>query len=166
MSIARLVGALEERTFPAGEVILREGAEANGLYLLERGEVAVSVRSEGGDVEVARESSPGHFGDMGVLLARRTATVRAIGEVVVRRLPREPFEQLIRERPEVALVVATSLADRLEQRQRALIGAPEVQVEARPLTIERSEARRPGRASRMLGIALPFMVPLALWWLP
>lgn len=166
MSIARLVGALEERTFKAGEEIVREGAEANGLYLLERGEVTVTIRSESGDTEVGRVSAPGHFGDLGILLARRTATVRAATEVAVRRLPREPFEQLVRERADIGLTVATSLAERFEQRQRALIGAPEPTIEARPLTIERSEPRRSGGLSRVLGFVLPFAVPLALWWLP
>jgi DASS family divalent anion:Na+ symporter len=103
---------------------------------------------------------------MGVLLARRTATVRARTDVRVRRLPRERFEQLVRERPDVALVVATSLAERFEQRQRALVGAPEPEVEARPLTIERTAPRRGGTARFALGTALAIGVPLALWWVP
>jgi DASS family divalent anion:Na+ symporter len=101
---------------------------------------------------------------MGLLLARRTATVRARSDVIVRRLPRDRFEQLVRERPEVALTVATSLAERFEQRQRALIGAPEPEVEARPLTIERPPARRGGTPRRVAGAILAFAIPLALWW--
>ncbi len=173
------MGALEERAFPAGEVIVREGAEANGLYLLERGEATVSIRAADppdgspgedqrtpGDVEIATVTAPGHFGDMGVLLARRTATVRARTDVLVRRLPRERFEQLVRERPDVALTVATNMAERFEQRQRALIGAPEQQVEARPLTIERAAERRGAGRTRVAGVALAFAVPLLLWWAP
>lgn len=110
-------------------------------------------------------SAPGHFGDMGVLLARRTATVRARTDVATRRLPRERFEQLVRERPEVALTVATSLAERFEQRQRALIGAPEPEVEARPLTIERPD-RRGVPGARRAGAVLALAVPTLLWWLP
>jgi DASS family divalent anion:Na+ symporter len=169
VSLARLVGALEERAFRKGEVILREGAEANGLYLLERGEIAVTIRGAedpeetGTDLEIATVKAPGHFGDMGVLLARRTATVRARTDVLVRRLPRDRFEQLVRERPEVALTVATSLAERFEHRQRALVGAPEPEV-ARPLTIERPRERRGGMPRRIAGAILAVAVPLALWW--
>jgi len=162
VSLARLVGALERRTFRRGEVILREGADANGLYLLERGDVTITV----GDTEVGRMGAPGHFGDLGLLLARRTATVRAATEVSVLRLPREPFERLVREQPQLALAVATAVADRFDQRQRALVGVPELEAEARPLTLERGETRAPGRAPRALGVALALAVPLALWWIP
>ena len=163
MSLARLVGALEELEFRKGEVIVSEGAEADGLYLLERGEVSVTIRS-GEDVEIATVVAPGQFGDMGVLLARRTATVRARTDVLVRRLPRERFEQLVRERPEIALVMATSLAERFEQRQRALIGAPKLKVEARPLSVEPPRTRRGGSKRQVSGAVLALAVPLALWW--
>ena len=166
MSLARLVGALEERRYRKGEVILHEGADANGLYLLERGEVAVTVRADGGDVELARVAAPSHFGDLGLLLARRTASVRALSDVVVRRLPREPFEQLVRDRADVGLAVATSLAERFEQRQRALVGAPDPEVEARPLTITRSESGSSRGRARLMSLALAVAVPLALWWVP
>ena len=143
---------------------MNEGDPADGLYLLERGEVAVSIRS-GEDVEVATVAAPSHFGDLGLLLARRTATIRARTDGRVLRLPRERFEQLVRERPDIGLGIATSLAERFEQRQRALIGAPEQEIEARPLTIERSLVR-PGRRRRALGALLAIGVPLALWLVP
>lgn len=162
VSVARLVGALEERVFRRGEVILREGADANGLYLLGQGEVTVTV----GDTEVGRIAAPSHFGDLGLLLARRTATIRAATDVRVLRLPREPFEELVRDRPQLALAVATTVAERFDQRQRALVGVPELEVEARPLTLERSEARTAGPVPRSVGIALAVGIPLALWWIP
>src|SRR3972149_10257859 len=68
VSVARLVGALEERRVPKGADIVREGDEADGLYLLSSGEVTVTLPC-GGDVEGATLRAPAHFGDMGVLLA-------------------------------------------------------------------------------------------------
>jgi anion transporter len=164
VSLARLVGALEEMHIPAGKEIVREGADADGLYLLDRGEVTVTIRSQDGDVEVATVTGPTHFGDMGVLLARRTATVRARTDSVVLRLPRGRFEQLVRERPDIALTVATTVAQRFEQRQRALIGAPEPEVEARPLTVAAPRAGRGDPRRRWAGALLSFAVPLTLWW--
>ena len=159
VSVARLVGALEERRVPKGADIVREGDEADGLYLLSSGEVTVTLPS-GGDVEVATLRAPAHFGDMGVLLARRTATVRARTEVRVLRLPRDRFEQLVREQPEIGLAVATAMAATFDRRQRAYVGAPELEVD-RPVTVERPVQRRGRR--RWVGAALALLVPLALW---
>lgn len=145
-----------------GETLFREGDPADGLYVLERGAIALTIRTEA-DVEVATVGPGGYFGELGLLLARRTATARAAGDAVLWRLPRERFEQLVRERAEVGLAVATSVAERLEQRQRGLLGAPEPEVEARPLTIERRAEQR-GARRRIIGAALAFLVPLALWW--
>lgn len=163
VSIARLVGALEPVEVPAGRPIVREAAEADGLYLLGSGEVTITVRSDR-DVEIATVRAPGHFGELGLLLARRTATVRARKDTRLWRLPRDRFEQLVRERPDIALAVATSLATTFEQRQRALVGAPEPEVEARPLTVERRAEER-GGGRRLAGAALAVAVPALLWWL-
>lgn len=158
------MGALEPVEVRAGKAIVREGAEADGLYLLASGEVTISVRSER-DVDLATVRAPGHFGELGLLLARRTATVRARRDARLWRLPRDRFEQLVRDRPDIALAVATSIATTFDQRQRALIGAPEPETEVRPLTVERRAEARGGRR-RVAGALLAFAVPLALWWGP
>jgi DASS family divalent anion:Na+ symporter len=127
--------------------------------------VSINIHSGDGDVQVATLSAPAHFGDMGLLLARRTATVRALEDARLLRLPRERFEQLVREKPDVALTVATTVAQRFEERQRSLIGAPDQQIAARPLTVERGRARPASALRRFGGAALAIAVPLALWWL-
>jgi anion transporter len=164
VSLARLAGALEPIDVKAGTEITREGTEAHELYLLERGEVSAGVHSPDGAVEVGQVSAPGTFGEMGLLLSRRTATVQATTDARVWRLPRERFEQLVRERPEIGLRVATALADTLDRRQRALVGAPQLE-EARPLVLDARPQRRALR-SRILGALAAVVVPLVLWWMP
>ena len=164
VSLARLAGALEAIDVTAGTEITREGTEAHELYLLERGELSAAVHSPDGAVEVGQVSAPGTFGEMGLLLSRRTATVRATSDARIWRLPRERFEQLVRERPEIGLRVATSLADTLDRRQRALVGAPQLE-EARPLTLDARPQARAMR-SRVIGALAAVAVPLALWWIP
>lgn len=163
VDIARLAGGLEQLRVAKGQVLFREGEPADGLYLVDDGALTLTIRS-GEDVEVGAVRSGDFFGELGLLLARRTATASAVADSVLWRLPREPFEDLVRERAEVGLAVATAVAERLEQRQRDLIGAPKPEVEARPLTIERRRERRDPR-QRILGAALAFAVPLALWQL-
>jgi DASS family divalent anion:Na+ symporter len=163
VSLARLAGALEPINLPAGSIVTREGAAAQELYLLESGAVTASVHSLSGNIEVGSITAPGSFGELGLLLSRRTATVQVAKDAKLWRLPRERFEQLVRERPDIALAVATSLADTQDRRQRNLVGAPML-ADPRPLTLERARPR-PTR-SRLLGAALAVAIPLVLAQLP
>ena len=75
VSFARLLGALEEVSFPAGALIAEEGESADALYLLEEGGVRVTVHSDAGEVEVADMTAPAYFGELGLLLSRRTGSI-------------------------------------------------------------------------------------------
>jgi len=110
----RLAASLHYVPFTASEAITRQGAEAHWLYLLVGGEVSVRVRSASGDErEVSRLSAGSFFGEMSLLTgARRTATVVALGDVECYRLDKAAFEQVVRDRPEIAESVADLLARR------------------------------------------------------
>src|SRR5215208_76519 len=97
VDIARMIGELEEVSIPAGIVLFTEGAEADALYLLAAGRVRVSVRVAGGERSLAELEAPSCFGELGLLLARRTSTVSAVTEVRAWKLPRDRFERLVRE---------------------------------------------------------------------
>ena len=160
VSLARLAGALEKVQLPQGTIVTREGAKAQELYLLASGVVTASVHSLSGNIEVGTIVAPGSFGEMGLLLSRRTATVQVAKDATLWRLPRERFEQLVRERPDIALAVATSLADAQDRRQRTLLGAP-LLTDAQPMTLEARPRPRRTRA-RVVGSLLAIAVPLAL----
>ncbi|HEV8468977.1 MAG TPA: SLC13 family permease [Candidatus Limnocylindria bacterium] len=162
LDAARLVGALEEARYPAGAVIAEEGAAGDALYLIAEGEVEISVRAPDGELSLRRVSAPAHFGELGMLLSRRTASSRAATDAVVWRLPRRRFEQLVRDRPEVGLTVAAALADELDRRSRELIGAPEPAPGARPMTIER-ETRSVSMRRRLISAAIVVAIPIILW---
>ena len=160
VDLARLLGALEEVRAAAGEVIATEGTEADALYLLEQGRVSISVASPDGELSLRDVSAPAHFGELGMLLARRTATSRALTDVVLWRLPRARFEALVRDRPQIGLAVAAALADAVDRRSREYAGAPEP---SRPE--ERAHEDRPAskRRTRLLGAIAALAVPAALW---
>lgn len=161
VDLARLAGALEEVRFPAGTEIFSESDEADALYLLAGGHVEVTVGVGDSERQVAILEAPSYFGELGLLLANRTGSVRASTDVHAWRLPREQFGRLARDRSAIALAVATSLALLLDQRSREHVGAPVAERQVVP-----AEVPEVGRQSqwRIVGAAIALGVPFGLWW--
>jgi ABC-type bacteriocin/lantibiotic exporter with double-glycine peptidase domain/CRP-like cAMP-binding protein len=86
-----------------GSVIVREGDEADGLYVLASGRARVLTRDDRGEEVSLAALGPGDsFGEMALLeRGPRTATVRASSDVLVLRLEREAFEDLVARHPEI-----------------------------------------------------------------
>lgn len=84
---------VEEVAVSDGAVVVREGEPGDRFYVLVAGEVAVTR----GGVEVRRLGEPGDsFGEIALLhRVPRTATVRAVGEVLLVALARHDFLRLV-----------------------------------------------------------------------
>ena len=93
-----------------GEVLLAEGAAPDAMFVLVRGELVIEHDGEA----FARVDTPGAvFGEMSAVLDRpATATVRAVGQVVVRRVD-DPVA-FLSEHPGAALAVLRTTASRLD----------------------------------------------------
>ncbi len=165
LDLARLIGALEEVSFPAGTRIFAEGAEGDALYLLKRGRVAITVRADEGDRSIATLEAPAHFGDLGLLLAHRTASAGALTDVEAWVLPRRRFERLIHDRPALGLEIAASIAGLLDQRSREHTGAPPTSADTMRAFPATAGPRRRSRAHRIAAVLVPLGLPLVLWWL-
>ena len=165
VDIARRIGSSEDAHFAASTVILREGEVADALYLLATGTVEVSVRVDEGDRSVTSISAPATFGDLGLLLNERTATVRALTDVQAWRIPRNAFERLLRERPQVGRAIATSLASAIDRRDRLRVGAPIKAPEQLHAMMAAPHPRSSG-LTRVGYIAISIGMPAALWLLP
>jgi small-conductance mechanosensitive channel/CRP-like cAMP-binding protein len=119
----RLAHGLKFAPFARGEVMTHQGAEAHWLYLIVHGQAVVRVRGEGGqEREVAQLHDGNFFGEMGLMTGEpRSATVIAESDVECYRLDKMTFQEIIRERPELA----TGVADVLAKRRVGLIAARE-----------------------------------------
>ena len=106
VELARLVGTLEEGDFSSRQVIFEEGGESDGVYVVQSGHVHLTVRTPAGEKVILDVGAGGHFGEVGVFLDRRTASAVARTDVKLWKLPRERFEELLRESPAFALAVA------------------------------------------------------------
>ena len=105
-----LCAGYPEVTLPAGEVLVEEGTAPGSMFVLVSGQLEV----EHDGVAFARVDSPGAvFGEMSAVLDRpATATVRAVGEVTVRRI-HQPVTFLT-EQSGAALAVLRTTASRLD----------------------------------------------------
>jgi anion transporter len=166
LDIARLIGELEEVTITAGTLLFPEGAPADSMYLLASGRVSVSIPTTTGERGLAELQAPSYFGEIGLLLTRRAAAVRALSDARLWKLPRERFEQFVRERPAVGLAVATAAVQLLERSQRSLVGAPLVELPERSVPAIGVPVRGRSLTWRIASFAVACGVPLLLWQVP
>jgi CRP-like cAMP-binding protein len=112
--LRRLAERLVLSPFAAGDVITRQGAEANWLYLVTAGTADVVAESSAGNSTRVAELGPGSvFGEMGLMTGEpRRATVIARTQVECFRLDKESFQEIVRSRPEVADEISALLASR------------------------------------------------------
>jgi small-conductance mechanosensitive channel len=116
-----------------GQAVVRQGEQGDTLFLVARGEVAVRVRLEAGEKEVARLGRGALFGEMSVLTGEpRTATVVALADASLLAVDRDAFERILSKEPDLAQRLAEVIARRrlaLDQ-ARAEQAAPAIEKEA------------------------------------
>lgn len=113
--LASLADRLRLTAFSPGEVITRQGATANWLYVVIRGVAGVRVSSDGGgpDRRVASLEPGSFFGEMALLTgAPRSATVIAESDVSCYKLDKESFLEILQSRPALAEDISLLLARR------------------------------------------------------
>ena len=93
--------------------VITQGEQGDSLYLVARGEVAVRVRIDAGEKEVARLGRGALFGEMSVLTGEpRTATVVSIGDAALLAVDRDAFERILSKEPDLAQRLAEVIARR------------------------------------------------------
>jgi ABC-type bacteriocin/lantibiotic exporter with double-glycine peptidase domain/CRP-like cAMP-binding protein len=98
-----VTACFEPQTYRFGEVIVREGADADAFYVLTAGRARVVKQgADGQEVTLAMLGPGDSFGETGLLDdSTRTATVRASGDVEALRLDRSLFAGLLSTAPEL-----------------------------------------------------------------
>jgi predicted acylesterase/phospholipase RssA len=106
-----LVDALDVVRMHGGEPLFSQGDVGDAAYLVLSGRLRVE-RTDGGRTGVIREVGRGELvGELALLTgAPRSATVRAVRDTELGRLPRERFEPLLRAHPSLAIEITRMLA--------------------------------------------------------
>ena len=110
-------------TFDTGQVLFYEGDDSKDLYILVSGEVDIIK----GNKKIAEITERGSlFGEMSYLLReKRTATVKARGDVKTIRIPEQEITAFFRKFPEVAPEITRLLAKRLDEATCVIYGLNE-----------------------------------------
>ncbi len=107
-----------------GEVICRQGEEADSFYLVRQGFVKVSEPHPGGELVLAYLGRGGYFGEIGLLgEGRRTATCTALDHVELVRIHAEEFNRMVEEFPQVRGSLMELARERTEQNRQRLAAA-------------------------------------------
>ena len=115
------------KTFQPGEVVIQEGARDSCAYIILSGTVEVFKRAGDRDVRVAVLGRGQVFGEMGLIENRpRSATVKALSELEVKRIDRPQFNELLQKKPSVLIPIIKCLFERLRQAGDMLVqGGPD-----------------------------------------
>ena len=102
------------RQYGAGETIVREGESGDCLYVIQSGEVEVIRERDGAEVQLAVLKESDFFGE-GSLFDRekRSATVRALGEVRVLTVDKKTLLRRIQEDPTLAYRIIETMSHRV-----------------------------------------------------
>jgi CRP-like cAMP-binding protein len=99
-----------EETREPEEEIFREGDAGDALYLILEGK----VRVHRGEREIAQLGERECFGEMAILdAAPRSASVTAVGDLALLKIGREEFQEIMADKPEIALGIIKVLSRRL-----------------------------------------------------
>lgn len=107
---------LKKNHFEQGEVVFVEDSLGDSMYLIESGQVKVSVNTGENEPEkVINYLGPGNFfGEMALILnQRRTATVTVTIDADLWMLRKADMDELLADHPEIALQITRELSRRL-----------------------------------------------------
>lgn len=115
--LALLGAAMLQRSYPAGQIVLLEGAASSVLYVVQAGRVKLFKTSPKGREQVLRLLKPGDmFNEVAVFdEGPNPASAQAIEDCRLFLLRRRDLLRFMAERPGVALGVVRSFAGRLRE---------------------------------------------------
>jgi CRP/FNR family transcriptional regulator len=105
------------RTFKTGDVIIKEGDQGAGVFVVTSGKVEVVRGAGGGKLQVLNTLGPGDFfGEMALFEGfPRSATVRCLEDTELLAMTRWDFRAELSSHSEIALAVLEAVVRRLRE---------------------------------------------------
>ena len=111
----------QERKYAAGSVLMQQGSTGAGLFVITAGHVKITkaVDPDRAEIEVATAGPGDVLGEMALLDdLPRSATVTAVEDVTALLLPIWEFRTALRNNPDIALKLLTTLTHRLRKAEK------------------------------------------------
>ncbi|HJV49543.1 MAG TPA: cyclic nucleotide-binding domain-containing protein [Geothrix sp.] len=119
MERAQILIIGDVRSYPAGQVLFREGDPGDGLYLVVKGSVRISKQGATGEEALAVLEPPAFFGEMALIdSAARAADAIVNEDSVLFFVPLQGLRSLIEAQHRIALKILYALCEVLAQRLR------------------------------------------------
>jgi diguanylate cyclase (GGDEF)-like protein len=132
--LMRLAKVSVEESFVSESVIVAVGEPGHRLYIVLEGEVQVLYPARSQDFELARLKEGDFFGEMALLNDMpRSATVKAVGNVRTLAIEKEDFRRIVRQRPDLAIMLLEMMSVRIRNADEHISGLSE-KVMRDPLT--------------------------------
>lgn len=114
--LEKIAEIAQEQLYPVSGIICREGDEGNSLYIIVNGDVEV-LKSMGTEERRLAVRKTGEFvGEMAILeSAPRSATLRTLSEVRILSIEGDAFNNILLDRPEVAIAVLRNMSSRVRE---------------------------------------------------
>ncbi len=113
----QIVEKFRLRQAAPGEMLIKEGTQSDGLYVVLHGSVDVAAR----EIDLAHLKEGEIFGEMSLLTRQpATATVVSPGSSILLRLPRDQFQELVVTHPQILALVSELTEQRAAATRAAL----------------------------------------------
>jgi HEAT repeat protein len=123
--IKQVAALAQEETFPDGVTIARQGEVGDVMFIIVAGEIRVLVNKDQEEFELARRKVGEYVGEMALISREpRIATLTTVGNVRALCIDQKSFESLLRDRPDVSLVVIQVLCERLKEASTRMQSSP------------------------------------------
>jgi len=104
------------RLYEDGEIVVREGEVGDCMYVIEEGQVQVSVQRNGREFPLRTLGSGEILGEMAIFENEvRSATVKAVGRARILTIDRKGFLRRIHEDPSLAFRALQTMSHRVRE---------------------------------------------------
>jgi len=112
-----LAERIRQRTYPAGAIVVNEGDEAHGMFIVDSGALKVFVTEENGkEVTLSLLGPEDYFGELALLDdAPRSASVITVEKSTLLQISRADFNEVIAANPACMQIIMRNLVGRIRE---------------------------------------------------